>query len=176
MCVCHVHGASRWVQGYLSSQIWGDDEVFSLDSGRRHALKQTSHIRFSNELLGEEEGVACPNRVHNLILVPWPCKTTFVPVSLISSKIKVWWCCCAKVVKNSHVVWAIAVLKVLKNLCEAAIAVEHPVTITVIVCPVTANWTAKITDRAVGRGGVGDARVNSYFPACMPCYRLTHSS
>ena len=169
VCVCVCVVSMMQTGGcpkYLSSQIWGDDEVFSLHSRRCHPLKQTSHIRFSNELLGEEEGVACANGVHELILVSFSCKTTFVPVSCISSEIKVWWCCCAKVVKNSHVVRARAVSKVFKNLCEAVVGVEGPWTIRIIVCPVTTNWTAKITERAVGRGvGVGEARVNSLFPS-----------
>ena len=137
---------------YLSSQIGSDDEVFSFHSGRRHALKQTSHIRFSNELLGEEEGVACANGVHELTLSPC---STLVPISFVSNEIKVW-LCCVKVVKNSHVVLASAVSKVFENLCEAALGVEGPWTIRIIVRPVTANWTAKITGRAVGGEEMGE--------------------
>ena len=165
VCMCTCVCAVSMVQTggclkYLSSQIWGDDEVFSLHSRRCHPLKQTSHIRFSNELLGEEEGVACANGIHELTLSPC---STLVPISFVSNEIKVWRCCCVKVVKNSHVVWASAVSKVFENLCEAALGVEGPWTIRIIVRPVTANWTAKITGRAVGGGR--DGRVNSSLPS-----------
>ena len=156
---------------YLSSQIGSDDEVFSFHSGRRHALKQTSHIRFSNELLGEEEGVACANGVHELTLSPC---STLVHISFVSSEIKVWRCCCVKVVKNSHVVLASAVSKVFENLCEVALGVEGTWTIRIVVCPVTTNWTAKITGRAVG--GERDGRANSSLLGTYPLLQTDNGS